>query len=81
MAIFVVLWIISCVNEPQNVIKGEVEGLEVGDKVILSVEDIEGSLWIAVDSAIVSKAGEFTLTTKVSGSAVQLAYLKAGKTC
>jgi thiol-disulfide isomerase/thioredoxin len=61
------------------VIKGEVEGLEVGDKVILSVEDPDGATWIATDSAIVSKAGEFTLTTRVTGSHVQLTRLKAGE--
>jgi thiol-disulfide isomerase/thioredoxin len=80
ITVFVLMGVVSCVNEPQNVIKGEIGGLEAGDKVILSVEDLNGSSWIATDSAIVSKAGEFTLTTKVTGSAVQLTYLKAGET-
>jgi thiol-disulfide isomerase/thioredoxin len=78
--VFVLMWGSSCVHEPQNVIKGEIEDLEVGDKIILSIEDLDGSLWIATDSAIVSKAGEFTLTTKITGSSVQLTHLKAGET-
>jgi thiol-disulfide isomerase/thioredoxin len=75
----ILTWIVSCVQEPRNVIKGEIEGLEVGDKIILSVEDIEGSMWIATDSAIVSKAGEFTLVTGATGSLVQLTRLRAGE--
>jgi hypothetical protein len=78
-AIFILVGGASCVHAPQNVIKGEIEGLEVGDKIILSVEDPDGSSWIATDSAIVSKAGKFTLTTKVTGSTVQLTHLKAGE--
>jgi thiol-disulfide isomerase/thioredoxin len=62
------------------VINGKIEGLEVGDKIILSIEDPNGASWIAADSAIVSKAGEFTLTTKVTGSEIQLMHLKADET-
>jgi thiol-disulfide isomerase/thioredoxin len=69
----------SCNQEEQNIINGKVEGLEVGDRIILSVEDPEGSLWIAVDSAVVDKAGEFTLKTKVCDTQVQLTYLKPGE--
>jgi peroxiredoxin len=72
-------WVVSCVQEPRNVIRGEVEGLEVGDKIILSVEGPGRLTWIATDSVVVSKAGEFTLVTSVTGSHVQLTCLKAGE--
>jgi thiol-disulfide isomerase/thioredoxin len=76
------IWIgiVSCANESQNVIKGKIEGLEVGDKIILSIEEPDGASRIATDSAIVSKAGEFTLTTKVTGNEIQLTHLKADQT-
>jgi thiol-disulfide isomerase/thioredoxin len=66
----------SCKQEKQNVINGKIDGLEIGDRIILSIEDLDGSTWIATDSAIVDKVGEFTLKTKVNDSYVQLTYLK-----
>jgi thiol-disulfide isomerase/thioredoxin len=69
----------ACTTEKQNIIKGKIEGLEVGDRIVLSVEDPEGSLWTAVDSAVVTKAGEFTLKTKVSDNYVRLIHLKDGE--
>jgi thiol-disulfide isomerase/thioredoxin len=77
--VFVLTWMIACAQGPRNVIRGEIEGLEVGDKIILSVEDPDGATWIATDSTIVSKAGEFTLVTSVTGSTVLLARVKAGE--
>jgi peroxiredoxin len=74
--LFIALFL-SCSHEKQNVINGKIEGLEVGDKIILSVEDPNGSTWIATDSATVTKKGEFTLKTKVSDNYVQLTYLKS----
>jgi thiol-disulfide isomerase/thioredoxin len=62
--------------EKQNIINGEIDGLEVGDRIILSVEDPGGSLWIATDSAVVTKAGKFTLKTKVNDCEVQLTLLR-----
>jgi thiol-disulfide isomerase/thioredoxin len=80
------LWLItlclvcfSCKQEEQNVINGKIDGLEIGDRIILSVEDPDGSKWIATDSAIVDKAGEFTLKTKISDNYVQLTYLRPGE--
>jgi thiol-disulfide isomerase/thioredoxin len=70
------IYCFSCKQETQNVINGKIEGLEIGDRIILSVEDLDGSKWIATDSAIVDKVGEFILKTKVIDSYVQLAYLK-----
>ncbi|MDR2292186.1 MAG: AhpC/TSA family protein [Prevotellaceae bacterium] len=67
----------SCKQEEQNAITGKVDGLEIGDRIILSIEDPDGSKWIAVDSAVVDKVGEFTLKTKVSDNYVQLTYLKS----
>jgi thiol-disulfide isomerase/thioredoxin len=69
----------SCNHEKQNVINGKVEGLKVGDKIILSVEDPDGSLWIATDSAVVTKDGEFTLKTKTHDCLVQLTCLKTNE--
>ena len=69
-----------CSQEKRNVINGKIEGLEAGDRVVLSVEDPGGSKWIAVDSAVVTKAGEFTLVTEASDCYVQLTRLKAGET-
>lgn len=66
----------SCKQEKQNLINGKIDGLEIGDRIMLSVEDADGSKWIATDSAVVEKAGEFTLKTKVSDNYVQLTYLK-----
>jgi thiol-disulfide isomerase/thioredoxin len=66
----------ACKHEKQNVINGKIDGLEIGDRIILSVEDADGSKWTATDSAAVEKVGEFTLKTEVSDSYVQLAYLK-----
>ncbi|MDR2064899.1 MAG: TlpA family protein disulfide reductase [Prevotellaceae bacterium] len=66
----------SCKQEKYNVINGKIDGLEIGDRIILSIEDPDGSLWIATDSTLVSKTGEFTLKTKVSDNYVQLTYLK-----
>lgn len=75
----VMILFFSCTQQKQNVLHGKIEGLEVGDKIILSVEDPNSSSWIATDSTIIEKAGEFTLTTKVSGSSVQLTPLKTGE--
>jgi thiol-disulfide isomerase/thioredoxin len=77
--LFAGLTVFSCNREKQNIINGKIDGLEVGDRIILSVEDPGGSQWIAVDSATVDKAGKFTLKTKVSDSYVQLTYLKPGE--
>jgi thiol-disulfide isomerase/thioredoxin len=77
--LFAGLTVFSCNREKQNIINGKIDGLEVGDRIILSVEDPGGSQWIAVDSAIVDKAGKFTLKTNVSDSYVQLTYLKPGE--
>jgi peroxiredoxin len=77
--LFAGLAVFSCNREKQNIINGKIDGLEVGDRIILSVEDPDGSQWIAVDSAIVNKAGKFTLKTKVSDSYVQLTHLKPGE--
>ncbi|MDR0757405.1 MAG: AhpC/TSA family protein [Tannerella sp.] len=70
----------SCSQEKHNVINGKIEGLETGDRIFLSVEDPDGSKWIAVDSTVVTKAGEFTLKTKTSDCFVQLSCLKADET-
>jgi thiol-disulfide isomerase/thioredoxin len=80
--VFVLTWVIAHGQERRNVIRGEVEGLEAGDRVILSVRDPGGSLatWLATDSTVVSKAGEFTLETRVTGSYAALTRLKAGET-
>jgi thiol-disulfide isomerase/thioredoxin len=77
--LFAGLTVFSCNREKQNIINGKIDGLEVGDRIILSVEDPDGSRWIAVDSATVDKVGEFTLKTKVSDSKVQLTHLKPGE--
>jgi thiol-disulfide isomerase/thioredoxin len=69
----------ACSEEKQNIINGKIEGLAVGDKIILSVEDPDGAQWLAVDSVIVEKAGEFTLKTKLSDYNTQLVYLKSGE--
>jgi thiol-disulfide isomerase/thioredoxin len=66
----------ACKQEKQNVINGKIDGLEIGDRIILSVEDVDGSQWIATDSAVVEKVGEFTLKTKISDNYAQLTYLK-----
>jgi thiol-disulfide isomerase/thioredoxin len=66
----------ACKHEKQNVINGKIEGLEIGDRIILSIEDADGSKWTATDSAAVEKVGEFTLKTEVSDSYVQLTHLK-----
>jgi thiol-disulfide isomerase/thioredoxin len=77
---FAALLFLSCSLEMKKVINGKIEGLEVGDRIILSVEDPAGSLWIAADSTVVTKADAFTLTTKASGCYVQLTLLKPGET-
>jgi peroxiredoxin len=78
--LFVSLILLSCRQEKQNIINGKVDGLEIGDRIILSVEDPDGSLWIATDSTVVSKDGEFTLKTKANDCYVQLTILKQGET-
>jgi thiol-disulfide isomerase/thioredoxin len=70
------IFLFACKQEKQNVINGKIDGLEIGDRIILSVEDVDGATWIATDSAVVEKIGEFTLKTKVSDNYVQLTYLK-----
>jgi thiol-disulfide isomerase/thioredoxin len=77
LLLFTGLIAFSCNQEKQNIIKGKIEGLEVGDRIILSVEDPDGSQWIAVDSTTVDKTGEFTLKTKVSDNYVHLTYLRS----
>jgi peroxiredoxin len=70
------LFAAACSTEKQNIINGQIDGLEAGDRIILSVEDPDGSLWLATDSATVTEAGKFTLKTKVSDNMVQLTRLK-----
>jgi thiol-disulfide isomerase/thioredoxin len=78
--LFIATLCFSCSQEKHNVINGKIEGLETGDKIILSVEDPGGSSWIATDSTIVTKAGTFMLKTKVSDCYVQLTCLKPDET-
>jgi thiol-disulfide isomerase/thioredoxin len=66
----------ACQQKKQNVINGKIDGLEIGDRIILSIEDPDGSTQIAIDSTVVTKVGEFTLTTEASDCYVQLNYLK-----
>ncbi|MDR0814255.1 MAG: DUF4369 domain-containing protein, partial [Bacteroidales bacterium] len=77
--LFAVSFLFSCSHEKQNVITGKIEGLQVGDRIFLSVEDTEGSLWVPTDSTVVTKAEEFTLKTKETGCYVRLTYLKSGE--
>jgi thiol-disulfide isomerase/thioredoxin len=72
-------WALASGQEPRNVITGEVEGLEIGDRVILFIESVSGRTWPATDSTVVSKAGEFTLETRATGGRVRLARFKAGE--
>lgn len=72
---FVGLVVSSCNSEKQNVIKGRVEGLKVGDKIYLSVESAnDETKWDFVDTTTVEKDGEFILKTKVTGDYVSLSY-------
>ena len=76
------LFAFACSTEKQNIINGQIDGLEAGDRIILSVEDSGGSVWaswIAVDSTIVTKAGEFTIKTKVHDDFVRITRLKVGE--
>lgn len=75
----VLLLLTACGRPSENVITGTVEGLKAGDRVILAVESPEGSGYVAVDSALVEKDGEFTLRTKVTDSYVRLARLRPGE--
>jgi hypothetical protein len=75
---FILTWVVSCAQEPRNVIRGEVEGLEVGDKITLLVQDLNGVTWIATDSTVVDKAGEFALETGITGNLAALRLSKTG---
>ncbi|MDR3134220.1 MAG: AhpC/TSA family protein [Prevotellaceae bacterium] len=77
--LFATALLFACSMENQNIIKGTIDGLEAGDRIVLSVEDPDASLWIAVDSAVVTKTGEFTLKTSVSDNYVRLTHLKDGE--
>jgi thiol-disulfide isomerase/thioredoxin len=72
-------WALASGQEPRNVIRGEVEGLVAGDRIILSVELVDGEAWVATDSVVVNEADKFTLATGVSGSMIRLTRLKAGE--
>ncbi|MDR3227188.1 MAG: AhpC/TSA family protein [Prevotellaceae bacterium] len=67
----------SCAHEKQNVINGKIDGLEIGDKIFLC--RIEDMSFEVIDSAIVSKVGEFTLKTKITGEITYLFYNKNNK--
>jgi thiol-disulfide isomerase/thioredoxin len=71
------LFALACSREKQNIIKGQIEGLVAGDRIILTVEDPGGSSWVAVDSTVVTQTGKFTLKTKVSDNYVRLTRLNA----
>ena len=71
------LAVASCTTEKQNVITGKVDGLQVGDKIILLTEDIDGASWLPADSTIVEKENEFTIKTNITGDYVMLRYKNA----
>jgi peroxiredoxin len=77
--VFVLTWVIAHGQEQRNVIRGEIEGLEIGNRVILSIKSPDGKTWIATDSTVADKAGEFTLATRVTGNLVVLKFLKTGE--
>jgi thiol-disulfide isomerase/thioredoxin len=82
VCVVALLFTAACSTGKQNIIKGKIDGLEIGDRIILLVEDPEGSVWTAwtpVDSTVVTKAGEFTLKTKVGDCDVKLIRVKAGE--
>ncbi len=71
LLLLVGLAVASCTAEKQNVITGKVEGLKVGDKIILEVAD-NGE--ISPDTVVVEKEGELSITTAISGDYAWLKY-------
>lgn len=65
------LAVVSCTSEKQNVITGKIEGLQVGDKVVLLTTDDNP---VPIDTAVVEKEGEFILKTAVAGAYVSLRH-------
>ena len=69
----------ACVpSAPLNTIEGEVEGLKVGDRIVLTVGTLTQTP-VAVDSVTVTRDGLFTLTTTASDTYASLLLLHEGE--
>lgn len=66
-------------SAPLNTIEGEVEGLKVGDRVVLAVGTLTQTP-VVVDSVTVTRDGLFTLTTSASDTYARLLLLREGDT-
>ncbi|MDR0765693.1 MAG: TlpA family protein disulfide reductase [Odoribacteraceae bacterium] len=78
-ALLVLLIVTAACARERNVITGRVAGLDKGDRIILSVESPGGATWVAVDSTVVTVAGEFTLETRAGDCNARLTLLKPGE--
>lgn len=59
------LTIVSC-GRKNNVITGEIEGLETGDKIILTTSDVLTGSTLLLDSVTVTEPGKFKIATTAS---------------
>lgn len=67
-----IILLASCTTEKVNIIKGEIEGIKIGDKIYLTVGGPHYGNRYVSDSSIVKKDGEFILETKVSDANVYI---------
>ena len=77
--VFVIMFVFSCTQKKINVLNGKIDGLKVGDRVFLSVEDPDGSFWLSIDSVTVTKDGQFSIKNNVTDCYVKLLHLKQGE--
>lgn len=74
------LSLFACTSQTQNMLKGEVEGLQVGDRIYLTIANPEGNGKLLIDSTVITRDGQFLLKTGISGQYISLYRAKAGET-
>lgn len=70
----------SCTQVRKNVISGQIEGLNAGDKVVLASWHASKTRWVADDSVTVKKPGQFTIKTYDKGEMLRLFLVPLGDT-